>query len=114
MNHFLTQKLILPGEGNSLEGKVDTSLFQGELTIGSIVSRIVPLLFLIAGISLLIMIVVSGFTFLTSGGDPKKMEQGKNQLTYAVVGFVIIFAAFWLVQILGAMLGLESLTNLFG
>jgi len=112
MNTMLAQKLILPG-GDAIEGKVDVSKFGGSLSIGNILSRALPVLFVIAGISLLLMIVMSGFTFLTSAGDPKKMESGKNQLTNAIVGFVIIFAAFWIVQIFGAMFGLESMTLLF-
>jgi len=112
MNTVLAQKLILPGD-NTIEGKVNVSKFDGSLSIGSILSRAIPVLFIVAGIALLLMILMSGFTFLTSAGDPKKMESGKNQLTYAIVGFVIIFAAFWIVQIFGAMFGLESMTLLF-
>jgi hypothetical protein len=117
MIHTLAQSLTLPGTtpGDTIiKGPINETLFEGgKLTIGSILTRALTVIFLIAGVSLLIMIVMGGFTFLTSAGDPKKMEQGKNQLTYAIVGFVIIFAAFWLVQIFGTMFGLPSMTQLF-
>jgi hypothetical protein len=117
-NFFIAQSLTLPGTtpGDTvIKGLITNGkLFEGgTLTIGSILSLAIPIVFLIAGIALLAMIVMGGFTFLTSAGDPKKMEQGKNQLTYAIVGFVIIFAAVWLVQIFGAMFGLPSMTQLF-
>jgi hypothetical protein len=111
-NFFLAQELTLPG-GNVIQGPVEEKTFGGSLTIGSILSRAIPIIFIFAGVSLLLMIVMSGFTFLTSAGDSKKMEQGKNQLTNAIIGFIIIFAAFWIVQIFGTIFGLESMTGLF-
>jgi hypothetical protein len=113
MNNILAQTLKLPG-GNTVTGTINETLFEGgTLTVGSILTRALTVIFLIAGVALLAMILMGGFTFLTSAGDPKKMEQGRNQLTYAIVGFVIIFASFWLVQIFGTMFGLPSLTQLF-
>jgi hypothetical protein len=112
MNHTLAQSLIIPG-GNTIQGPIDEKTFGGTLTVGSILSRAIPVIFVFAGVALLAMIIMGGFSFLTSAGDSKKMEQGKNQLTYAVVGFIIIFAAFWIVQIFGYMFGLDSMTNLF-
>jgi hypothetical protein len=112
MKNTLAQLLKLPG-GNTISGPISETKFGGTLTIGSILSKAIPLIFVIGGIALLAMIIMAGFTFLTSAGDSKKMEQGKNQLTYAIVGIVIIFAAFWIVQIVGYMFGLDSMTNLF-
>jgi hypothetical protein len=112
-NSFLAQVLKLPG-ATPIQGPINETQFGGDtITIGSILSKAISVVFLFAGIALLCMIVMSGFTFLTSAGDPKKMEQGKNQLTNAIIGFVIIFAGFWLVQIFGHMFGLESMKNLF-
>jgi hypothetical protein len=41
------------------------------------------------------------------------MEKGKQQLTFAIVGFLIVFAAYWVVQLTGAMFGLQSMTTVF-
>ena len=82
-------------------------------TIGDIVSRAIPLVFAFAGLGLLLMLLSAGYTFLTSAGDAKQMEKGKQQLTFAVVGFLIVFAAFWVVQLTGTIFGLESMTAIF-
>jgi len=37
---------------------------------------------------------------LTAMGDPKKAAAGRQKITYAVLGFIIIFVSFWLVQII--------------
>lgn len=67
----------------------------------------------IAIIGLFLMLLAGGFTFLTSAGDSKKLEQGKGQLTNALLGFIIIFASYWLVQIFGYIFGLDAAANIF-
>lgn len=73
--------------------------------LGSIISELLKYLFPFAGLLLFAYLVIGGFSFLTSGGDPKAMEQAKGKVTNAIVGFIIIFIAFWLVQLLDFMFG---------
>lgn len=113
-HHLLAQSLTLPG-GGAIQGPDGvTGAFGGNVTIGGILSRAVPFIFTVAGVGLLLMLVTGGFTLLTSAGDAKKMETGKQRLTNAFVGFLIIFAAFWIVQALGIIFNLEPITNVFG
>lgn len=72
--------------------------------LASIVNNAVPMLFGIAGIFLLAYILWGGFDYLTSMGDPKKAEAGKNKITAAVIGFFIIFVSFWIVQLVKYLL----------
>ena len=44
----------------------------------------------LVGIALFIMILNSGFRYLTSAGDPKKLEAARGSLTNAIVGVVVI------------------------
>lgn len=86
-------------------GKVDVT--KANLTIGEIINALVPYIFALAGLALLLILIWGGFEFMTSAGDPKKMEAAKGKLTNAVIGFIIIFIAFWLVQILEVIFGLK-------
>lgn len=95
----LAQKLTLPG-GGSAQGPLT-----GNPTIGSLISTALPIVIGLAGLGLLLMLILGGYTFLTSAGDAKKMEEGKQRLTFAIVGFLIVFGAYWVVQILGIMFG---------
>jgi hypothetical protein len=52
------------------------------------------------------MILISGFQYLTAVGNPDKAEAAKQRLTTAVVGFLIVFAAYWLAQALQIILGI--------
>lgn len=67
--------------------------------LGSIVSEFLKYLFPLAGLLLFAYLVVGGFSYLTSGGDPKAMEQAKGKVTNAIVGFIILVVAYWVVQI---------------
>ena len=86
----------------------------GGSNIGAIVGQSLDYVFAFAGVGLLLMIISSGFAMMTSAGDPKKLEQGKQRLTNAIIGFLLVFAAFWIVQLVGTMLGWEGIKNTFG
>ena len=101
---LLAQKLILPGV-SPIEGPAEiTSRFQD---LAAVVNKLLPLLFVFAGLILFIMFIWGGFSLLTSGGDPQKAEAARGKITNAVIGFVIVFVAYWLTQILTSVFGLQ-------
>lgn len=70
----------------------------GGNTVFEIIKGIVSLLITIAGIISVIMIIVGGIKYATSGGDAKAISSGKDTLVYAVVGLVISIMAFAIVN----------------
>lgn len=73
---------------------------EGRFTsLGAIISTALQYLFPIAGLLLFLFLVFAGFQLLTSSGDPKKVEAGRNRITYAVVGFVLLIASYWITKI---------------
>ena len=70
-------------------------------------------IFFLAGVALIIYLIIGGFKYLTSGGDPKAAGAAKQIITNAIIGFIIIFAAFWIIQLLGSVLGLTAVTSTF-
>ncbi len=84
------------------------------ITVGDIVTSIVPILFVITGLILLLYLIWGGFSLMLSKGDPKAVESAKGRITSAIIGFVIIFIAYWLVQFLGTILGIKQFEGIFG
>lgn len=82
-------------------------------SIGEIIGRVLPLIFIFAGIALLFSIISAGFTMMTGAGDPKKLQAGRQQLTNGLIGFILIFCAYWIVQIVGIALGWDSISSAF-
>jgi len=95
---------------NASDGEIDFN----NLSLGGIIDALLPFLFVLAGLAMLIFLVYGGFTLLTSGGDPKAVSGAKEKITFAVVGFIVVFISFWLVQIIGRMFGLQPIIDIFG
>lgn len=96
--------LGLPG-GSSIPDP--TSFAGGELA--DIINAVVPYLFGFLGLIFIFVIIFGGFEFLTSGGNPEKVQAGKNKITYALAGLLIALAAYWIIQILQVVLGIRIL-----
>lgn len=97
-------QLNLPG-GFKIEESSKFKFRGGD--VASVVSRALLFVFPIAGLILLMMLIFGGFTMLASAGDPEKMKKGQTMIVNAVVGFAIIFVAYWILQILQEVLGIE-------
>lgn len=93
---LLAQKIKLP-DGTIIDGPLPNKPeFQN---LGSVVSYALPLIFSIAGLLLFAYLVWGGLSYLLSMGDSKKAEAARAKITSALIGFLIIFAAYWLTQI---------------
>lgn len=52
----------------------------------------------IVGIIAVIMLIIGGIRYVISGGDAKKVTDAKNTVLYAIIGLVISFLAFAIVN----------------
>ena len=52
----------------------------------------------IVGIIAVIMLIIGGIKYVISGGDSKKVTDAKNTVLYAIIGLVIAFLAFAIVN----------------
>jgi hypothetical protein len=113
MEKILAQNFTFPG-GTTAEGTITvTGPVSMATDIGTILVKAIPYIFAAAGIGLLLMIIAAGFGLLSSAGDPKKTEGAKQRITNALLGFVIIFVAYWLVQIAGKIFGITEIGTSF-
>lgn len=61
----------------------------------------------LVGVAVFIMFVVGGFSFLFSGGDQKKLEKARGTLTNAIIGVVVIIAAYLILLTIRALTGVD-------
>lgn len=52
----------------------------------------------IVGIIAVIMLIIGGIKYVISGGDSKKVTDAKNTVLYAIIGLIIAFLAFAIVN----------------
>ncbi len=70
-------------------------------------TNVVQALVALVGVALFIMVVISGYGFLFSGGDPKKLEKARGTLTAAVAGVVIIVVAYLILKAIQLFTGVD-------
>jgi ABC-type Fe3+ transport system permease subunit len=74
-------------------GQTGADCNTGANGVTNIVSTIVQILSIVVGAVAVIMIIYSGFRYITSGGDAARVSSAKNTLIYAVIGIAIAVLA---------------------
>jgi hypothetical protein len=79
----------------------------GETSLYSLISRVLPNAYIIAGIILFIYISAGGFMIISSAGNPEAAKNGQKIVTNAIIGFIVLFASYWLIQIIEVITGVK-------
>jgi hypothetical protein len=69
------------------------NIFQVALTLG--------------GITVFIMLLVGGFKYLTSGGDPKQTASASSTITMAVIGLLVAIGSWFIIKLLAEVTGID-------
>lgn len=64
-----------------------------ENPIAATIGSIIQILTYVAGVLAIIMMLFSAYRYSTSSGDPNKVGQAKQTLTYALIGIVVVLAS---------------------
>lgn len=78
-------------------------------SLGQIISALLPYIFVFSGLILFLFLIFGGFQLLLSAGNPESVKSGQGKVTGALVGFIIIFVAYWLTEILQIVFGIDIL-----
>jgi fumarate reductase subunit D len=85
----------LPTPNNtSLDGGADANR-----TISTLAQNVINIIFLIAGILAVIYLLWSGIQYITAGGNQDKVKAARQGIINAVIGIVVIMAAFFIIRI---------------
>ena len=64
-------------------------------------------LYVLTGIVLLFFLIAGGIGMILNAGNAEKQKQSSQTLSSAVIGYLIMFAAYWLVRIVEIVFGVE-------
>jgi len=81
--------------------------------IGSLITSLLTFVMLIAALLILMYLIWGGIQWITSGGDKGKTEEARNKITSAVIGLIILAAAWAVFLIILKFLGFDSYNDLF-
>ncbi len=76
-----------------------------ECIFANILRIIIPL----AGIAAFVVLLLGGFQYITSGGDPKQTQKAQSMITGAIIGIAVTVGIWFLFQFLKAVTGLNLL-----
>jgi hypothetical protein len=102
---FLLFASVARAQGAKVEG-FDRGIVPFE-NIGALMSNVLALLFFLAGLLTFFFIVVGGIQWITAGGDAKAAQAARDRITAAVVGLIVVVAAFAITLILGQVFGID-------
>lgn len=73
----------------------------------NIFARILNIGLSAGAIATFIMILIGGFSWLSSGGDPKAMEKARDSLTYGIVGLFLMIAVWFILKFIKDFTGVN-------
>lgn len=79
--------------------------------LGEVLGFVVTIAFVIAVLIALFFLIWGGIKWITSGGDKGGVESARNQIIAAIIGLIIVFLAFFILNLVLGLFGL-SLFNL--
>ncbi|HRT40083.1 MAG TPA: hypothetical protein P5299_01815 [Candidatus Woesebacteria bacterium] len=95
-------------DGNCLPNNPTATTTQLEKYLSTIIGFIT----LVGVIWFTFQIIFAGYTFLSSGGDIKKVERAQQQLMQSLIGIIVIIAATIIVGLIVRILGLGNIFDL--
>ena len=109
MNNLLAQVSI----GDNLNNGNDGSIGKTYSSVGPLINAILKNSLVIAGIIFLALLIFGGINMIASAGssDSKKAAQSKQTITSALIGFVIVFSAYFIIQIVTVITGVKILDS---
>lgn len=80
-------------------------------SLGDFISVILPNIYIIAGVILFFLLIGGGIMFIANAGkaDSEGVDKAKKTITASLIGFLIIFLSWWIIQIIEAITGINIL-----
>lgn len=78
-----------------------------------LISALIKNAYMVSGLILLGLLLFGGLTYIINvgSGDAKKTAQGAKSIRSALIGFLVVFASYWIIQIIQAIFSINILNN---
>lgn len=105
MKNLIT--LNIPGDTDleGIEGMPD----KGFTSLRELITWGMTMLMIGASLLCLMLLILGGIQWITSGGDKAGIEAARNRIIYAIIGLIIIFSSFLIIRTVSGLFGIELL-----
>jgi len=76
-------------------------------SLWGLLDKVINFIFYISISIASLMIIVGAYFFLTSAGEPGKVQTAKNVILYALIGLVVVFLSKAIIGMLAKIFGIE-------
>ncbi len=83
-------------------------------SLGEVLASIINALLLFAGAVAVLFLIIGGFRYVVSTGNPEQVDAARKTILYAILGLIIIFIAFVLTRLIQQYLGVEQGFRILG
>lgn len=98
MTIFSTLGQVTPPSNNII------SKYQGQDGLIYLLNQIITLLYTLGGLMVFFNLLISGYQYLTSGGDQQKILSAGQRITYSLYGIIFLVSSFVIAAVLGQLL----------
>mgnify|MGYP001453188964 FL=1 len=81
------------------------------ITVGSILSGAIQLVLIVAALIFFFLLIIGGIRWMTAGGDKEKAGAARGQLTSALIGLAIVFAAWAIIRLIEVLFGVSIISG---
>lgn len=81
-------------DANSDLGKIGTKLGDSPKQLPELIGGLINVFLSVLGIIFVVLVVYAGYLWMTAGGEATKVDKAKKLLGQAIIGLVIIVAAY--------------------
>lgn len=79
--------------------------------LGSLIGNLLQLVYYVAGLFFFIYFLIGGLQWITSGGDKGGVQAARDKIVNAVIGLILVVAAYAITLIIETVLGIKILTG---
>jgi len=96
------------GITNPVLGKLGT--LPGTTFFAKFIPSAIGLAFIVGSLIFFAMLVFGAIQWISSGGDKQALESARGRISSALIGIILLFAAFALISIIQNFFGIKILT----
>ncbi len=89
----------------------DTYKTAGGESVGKLIGSLVGAIFIFSFLFAFVYLLLGAFNWITSGGDKAKLESARDMITQAVIGIIIVAAAWAIMKLVGQFVGIDLGTD---
>lgn len=104
----LAQEIGNPALGPALQGFAGSE--GGSAFFSAFLPRVVTFALIAGALVFFFMLVSGSIQWISSGGDKQALEAARTKISQAIVGLLILFASFALIQFMETFFGINILT----